>query len=74
MIGYILTQTQADEINDVFFTEDTFFNPILDINGVHFIILSEQDKIHLENTQWQWILDLPSAEYIAPPDIWPPIL
>jgi len=44
MIGYILTEKQKEAIQGVIFSTDSFFNCVLDINGVWFLFLSEQDK------------------------------
>lgn len=67
MIGYILNEAEATSIKGVFFDSDTFFWPVLDINGVEFLMLSEQNKEVLVGTQWEWVLTLPTGEYVAPP-------
>lgn len=64
---YILTQEQADSINGVFFTDCTFFSPALDINGIPILGVSDQDKESIYGTEWEWILSLPTGEYVPPP-------
>ena len=66
MIGYILTTEQKDIIQGVFFATDIFFNCVQDINDVWFLFLSDQDKEVLPS-EYQYLLDLPQAEYTPPP-------
>jgi hypothetical protein len=67
MIGYILTQENYDQVQGQFYSPYQFFNCVQDINDVWFLFLSDQDKEQILNTEWNWILDLPQAEYIAKP-------
>lgn len=74
MIGYILTTEQYDQVQGQFYSEYEFFNCVQDINDVWFLFLSDEDKIQIEDTEWDWLLSLPEGEYIpkpAPP--FPPI-
>ena len=65
MIGYTLTIEQKEIIQGVFFATDIFFNCVEDINGDWFLFLSEQDKEVLPS-EYQYLLELPTAEYVAP--------
>jgi hypothetical protein len=68
MIGYILTNSEYDQIQGQYYTEYQFFNCVADINGVWYLFLSDEDKTTIVNNQtWNWILTLPVGEYIAPP-------
>lgn len=67
MLGYILTNNQYTDIQGVYYTEYQFFNCVLNINNVWYLILSDQDKTEVAITQYNWILNLPTGEYIAPP-------
>jgi hypothetical protein len=67
MIGHILTQNQAEQVQGVFITPYLFINCVQDINDVWFLFLSDEDKPEVAITEYAWILDLPEAEYIPPP-------
>jgi hypothetical protein len=67
MIGYILTQSEYNQVQGQYYTEYQFFNCVADINGVWFLFLSDEDKQVVATTEWAWVLDLPEAEYIPPP-------
>ena len=67
MIGYTLTPEQKDLIQGQYYTPYQFFNCVQDINGVWFLFLSQEDKIQLINTQWEWVISLPLEEYVPPP-------
>lgn len=66
MIAYTLTIEQKESIQGVFFATDIFFNCVQDINGDWFLFLSEQDKEVLPS-EYQYLLELPTAEYVPPP-------
>jgi len=66
-IGYILTESEYAQVQGQFYTEYQFFNCVADINGVWYLFLSQEDKQDILGTEWEWILTLPEAEYIAPP-------
>lgn len=65
MIGYILTVEQKQEIQGVFFTDNIFFNCVEDINGTWFLFLSPQD-IEILPQEFQYLLSLPTGEYVPP--------
>ena len=65
MIGYILTQEQKQIIQGVFFTDSIFFNCVQDINETWFLFLSQQD-IEILPIEFQYLLTLPTEEYIPP--------
>lgn len=65
MIGYILTVAQKQEIQGVFFTDSIFFNCVQDINETWFLFLSPQD-IEILPIEFQYLLQLPTGEYIPP--------
>ena len=67
MIGYILTIAEYNDIQGKFYTEFQFFNCVKDINNVWFLLLSDQDKIEVASTQYYWVLNLPTGQYIPPP-------
>ena len=65
MIGYILTVTQKQKIQGVFFTDIIFFNCVQDINETWFLFLSQQD-IEILPQEFQYLLSLPTGEYVPP--------
>ena len=65
MIGYILTVAQKEEIQGVFFTDNIFFNCVQDINETWFLFLSQQD-IEILPQEFQYLLSLPTGEYVPP--------
>jgi hypothetical protein len=67
MIGYILTQSEYEQIQGQFYAPYEFFNCVQDVNGVWYLFLSTQDKEQIVNTEWNWLLTLPEGEYVAPP-------
>ena len=66
-----LTIEQKNEIQDVFFDEVTFFNCIQDVNNNWFIFLSSTDISNLQNSQWQWVVDI-STSHFEPKPVDPP--
>jgi hypothetical protein len=67
MLGYQLTEDQYTQVQGQYYTEYQFFNCVADINGVWFLFLSDEDKEEVAVTEYDWVLDLPEAEYIPPP-------
>jgi hypothetical protein len=67
MIGYILTIDQKDSIQGVEFVPYQSFNCVQDIDGVWFTFLSEDQKVLILDTQWNWVLTLLEGEYIPTP-------
>jgi hypothetical protein len=66
MIGYILTNEQSQVIDKQFYSNNQFFYCSQDVNGIWFILLSEDDKKVIVNTNYEWILDCPKSEFIPP--------
>ncbi len=62
-----LTIEQKENIQGVFFDEVTFFNCIQDINNNWFIFLSSTDISNLQNSQWQWVVDIPVSTFEPKP-------
>ena len=71
--GRIVTTETVQELQGVFFDDNTFFNFVLDINDNYFLFLSEQDEIDLVNTQYAYLLEIPLSDFEQKP-ITPPIL
>ena len=63
MEGRIVTQQQRDELQDVFFDSDTFFNFVQDINDNWFLFLSEQDESDIAQTEYAYLLSIPLSPY-----------
>ena len=71
MIGYILTVEQKEDIQGKEYAPYQFFNCVQDINDVWFTFLTDDDKIKILNSQYEWIFSCPKEEYVPPPP--PPI-
>ena len=67
MIGYELTQTEKNNIQGVLYTNSQQFSCALDINDKWYIILSNQDKKIIMDTEYSWILDCVQSEFIPKP-------
>jgi hypothetical protein len=67
MIGYILTESQKNEIQGKFYTQWQQFSCALDINNVWFIILTPQDEVEVASSEYMWILSLPKGDFIPKP-------
>jgi hypothetical protein len=67
MIGYILTETEKDAIQGQEFAPFECFNCVQDINDVWFNFVTEQQIPLVEASQYAWVLDLPTGEYIPKP-------
>ena len=59
MIVAQLTPEQAEQLKGVEFTQDSFLNPIQDLNDVWIISLEEQEQCSID-----WVKDLPLIEYL----------
>lgn len=57
MIVLVLTEQQKDLIVGQQFAQDSYFNPIQDADGEW--IVSFEEMIGLENTQFNWLLQCP---------------
>ena len=58
MIVVQLTPEQAKQLKGVEFVQDSFFNPIQDLNDVWIISLEEQEQCNID-----WVKKLPRIEY-----------
>lgn len=67
MIGYILSDSEKEQIQGQYYTPYEFFNCVQSIDGIWFLFLSQQDKEAILGTDWNWILTLPEGEYVPPP-------
>jgi hypothetical protein len=67
MLGYQLNEQQKNQIEGQYYAPYEFFNCIKDINGLFFLVFSQQNIVTIASTQWVWVLTLPQAEYIPPP-------
>lgn len=52
MLGAILTQTQAADLLGQFYTTDSYFNPVLDVNANIYITIQEIENCTATNYQW----------------------
>jgi hypothetical protein len=66
MIGYILTQENYEQIQGKHFAPYECFNCVQDINGVWFNFITEQQISKVEESQYSWVLQLPTGEYVPP--------
>lgn len=67
MVGYILTPEQKDEIQGKFYSPYEFFNCVQDIDDDWFIFLTAGDELKIKDTEYDWLLDLPTGEYVPKP-------
>jgi hypothetical protein len=56
MQGAILTQTEAASLLGQFYTTDSYFNPVLDIDANIYITIQEIENCTA--TSFQWVKDL----------------
>ena len=66
MNGIKLTTTQKEQLQGVYFAENIFFNCVQDINGDWFTFLSEDDKLYLRNTEFEWLNSETEVTYEPP--------
>ena len=59
MIVAQLTPGQAEQLKGIEFRQDSFFNPIQDINDIWIISLEEQEQCSID-----WVKELPLIEYL----------
>lgn len=71
MEGRIVIPEVKDQLQGVFFDNDTFFNFVQDINDDWFLILSEQDEAEIALTEYAYLLELPLSPYEPKPS--PPL-
>jgi len=67
MKGRIVTEQQAQELQGVFFTPETFFHFVQDINDNWFLFLSEQNEEIIAQTQYAYLLEIALSDYEAKP-------
>lgn len=67
MEGRIVIPEVKEELQGVFFDNDTFFNFVQDINDDWFLFLSEQDEIDIAQTEYAYLLELPLSPYEPKP-------
>jgi len=68
----LLTETQKDSLIGQLYAEDSYFNPIQDINDNWIISVEEMD--FCVNPEFQWVKDLPLIPYEPKPSPpFPPI-
>ena len=63
MLGRKLTIEQANQINGVFVSPETFINVVYDINDNPFIFLSEYWDQQLLNTEFEYLVHILKEEY-----------
>jgi hypothetical protein len=61
----LLTESQKNELLGQLYDEDSYFNPIQDINDNWIISVEEME--FCVNPEFQWVKDLPLIEYVAKP-------
>lgn len=66
MNGIKLTTTQKEQLQGVYFAENIFFNCVQDINGDWFVFISEDDKLYLRNTDFEWLNNETEVTYVPP--------
>lgn len=67
----LLTEVQKDELVGQLYDEDSYFNPIQDIDDNWIISVEEME--YCTNTTFAWVKDLPLIEYKPKPSPFPPI-
>ena len=67
MLGYQLSQEQYDQVQGQFINPYQFINCVQDINDVWFFFGNDQDKEGFKDTEYMWLFDLPTAEYVPKP-------
>ena len=65
MIGFKLTETQANLLRGNEFAPNQYFNPVQDINGDWFIFEGEVNG-HITVEEFFWVRDLEPSEYVPP--------
>jgi hypothetical protein len=61
----LLTETQKDELVGQLYDEDSYFNPIQDLNDNWIISIEEMDQCI--NPDFMWVKDLPLIPYEPKP-------
>ncbi|CAB4153510.1 hypothetical protein UFOVP627_21 [uncultured Caudovirales phage] len=66
MNGIKLTIAQKEQLQGVYFAENIFFNCVQDKNNDWFIFISEDDKLYLINTEFEWLNSESESAYTPP--------
>jgi hypothetical protein len=61
----LLTEVQKDELVGVYYSADSIYNPIQDIDDNW--VISTEEMIYTTNEDTLWVKDLDLIEYIAKP-------
>lgn len=71
MIGYKLTVEQKNQLQGAFLTSSVFFNCTESTEGLWYLSISKDDKILIEDSNYDWILSLDKEEFtpIPPPSL-----
>lgn len=64
MEGIILTIEQKESIQGVLFSPYIMFNCVQDINDNWFTFLSEDDIIIIKETDFNWLLECETKEFV----------
>ena len=67
----LLTIEQKDSITGQMYTEDSYFNPIQDIDDNW--VISTEEMEYCTNEEFMWVKDLPLIDYKPKPSPEPPI-
>jgi hypothetical protein len=73
MEGRVVIPEVAQDLEGVFFDNDTFLHFVQDINDEWFLILSEQDEQDISVTEYAYLLELPLSPYVPKPSPLPPL-
>ena len=67
MKGRIVTNNTVLELQGVFFTPETFFHFVQDINDNWFLFLSEQNEEIIAQSPYAYLLEIALSDYEAKP-------
>ena len=65
----LLTEPQKDSLVNQLYAEDSYFNPILDLNDNW--VISKEEINYCTNEEFIWVKDLPLIDYEPKPS--PPL-
>lgn len=65
----LLTEAQKDSLVNQLYSEDSYFNPILDLNDNW--VISKEEINYCINEEYIWVKDLPLIDYEPKP--FPPL-
>lgn len=65
----LLTEPQKDSLVNQLYSEDSYFNPILDLNDNW--VISKEEINYCTNEEFMWVKDLPLIDYEPKPS--PPL-